>query len=56
MAKKDNRITFDLKCSICNEKNYSTKKNKANTEGKMELKKFCPRCNKTTIHKETAVK
>ena len=32
--------------------NYLTSKNKKNSEGKLEIKKFCPRCNKTTVHKE----
>ena len=32
--------------------NYLTSKNKKNTEGKLEVKKFCSRCNKTTAHKE----
>lgn len=56
MAKKDNRIIIDLKCSVCNEKNYSTRKNKINTTDKIKMKKFCPKCNKTTEHVETAVK
>ena len=56
MAKKEARITIDLKCSDCNEKNYSTKKNKTNTTDKIKMKKFCPKCKKSTIHTETAVK
>ena len=46
---RDNII---LKCTVCGEENYITSKNKKNTEGKLEIKKFCPRCNKTTSHKE----
>lgn len=56
MAKKENRIIIDLKCNVCNEKNYSTKKNKINTTDKIKMKKYCPKCNKTTIHNETVVK
>ncbi len=56
MAKKENRFTIDLKCEVCNEKNYSTVKNKVNTEGKIKIKKYCPRCRKSTIHNETVVK
>ena len=52
MAKKENRVTIGLKCEECNEINYSTKKNKINTTGKLELNKFCPKCNKRTLHKE----
>ena len=29
-----------------------TSKNKKNTDGKLEINKFCSRCNKTTAHKE----
>ena len=52
MAKKENREGVALQCTECKEINYLTSKNKKNTEGKLEMKKFCPRCNKTTAHKE----
>ena len=42
-----------LVCEICLSRNYTTKKNKLNTTTRMEIKKFCPRCNKHTVHKET---
>ncbi|MBP3504628.1 MAG: 50S ribosomal protein L33 [Bacilli bacterium] len=42
-----------LVCEICLSRNYTTKKNKLNTTERMEIKKFCPRCNKHTLHKET---
>ena len=29
-----------------------TEKNRRNTPERLELKKFCPHCNKSTIHKE----
>lgn len=56
MAKKDNRLMIHLKCSVCGELNHTTQKNKMNTEGKISIKKNCPKCNKTTIHNETAIK
>ena len=31
---------------------YSTQKNRRNNPERLELKKFCPHCNKPTIHKE----
>ena len=31
---------------------YTTDKNKRNMPEKMEIKKYCPRCNKMTVHKE----
>lgn len=53
MAKKgENRSHITLKCTVCNEKNYRTPKNKANTPGRIELQKYCPRCKKHTAHKE----
>ena len=41
-----------LACSDCKNRNYSTTKNKRNTQDKLELKKFCPSCRKHTAHKE----
>ena len=32
--------------------NYRTEKNKKNTTERLEVKKFCSRCKKTTVHKE----
>ncbi len=44
------RIT--LVCSICKEENYRTIKNKKNDPDRLEIKKYCSRCRKTTVHKE----
>ncbi|MCL5674288.1 MAG: 50S ribosomal protein L33 [Candidatus Omnitrophica bacterium] len=44
--------TILLSCSGCSDRNYSTIKNKKTTKEKLELKKFCPRCGKHTLHKE----
>lgn len=41
-----------LMCSECLSRNYSTSKNTSSSE-RLELKKFCPKCNKHTLHKET---
>ena len=55
-SKKGSVIKIGLKCSECGDINYSTTKNsKVNTE-KLELKKFCPRFNKHTVHKEVKLK
>ena len=43
-------ITF--KCSECGEENYIGTRNKRTHTEKMEIKKYCPRCNKVTLHKE----
>jgi large subunit ribosomal protein L33 len=46
------RDIITLQCGACKERNYSTTKNKKNTPGRLELKKFCRRCRKHTAHKE----
>lgn len=53
MAKKgEARERLTLKCTVCNEKNYRTEKNKRNTNERLELNKFCPKCGTHTAHKE----
>ena len=37
-------------------RNYTTTKNRRNTQGKLELKKYCPRCRTHTVHREARVK
>ncbi len=44
--------TVILACSECKSRNYSTTKNKKKQQ-KIELSKYCPKCNKHTLHKET---
>lgn len=44
--------TITLVCTECKHENYITKKNKKNHSERLELKKFCPNCNKSTPHKE----
>lgn len=53
MAKKgENRERIDLQCTECKEINYRTEKNKKNTTERLDMKKYCPKCRKTTEHKE----
>ena len=47
------REIVTLQCPVCKERNYSTTKNKKTTTGRLEFKKFCPRCRKHQAHKET---
>lgn len=47
------RTHITLACTECQERNYATSKNKKTNPDRIEIKKFCPRCNKTTVHKET---
>jgi len=53
MAKKENRIVVTLACTECKERNYTTEKNRKNDTGRMEIKKFCKRCQHHTLHRET---
>jgi large subunit ribosomal protein L33 len=47
------RINIQLQCTECKRKNYATTKNKKNTTGRIELKKYCPWDKKVTVHKES---
>jgi len=53
MAKKGAREFVGMICSVCKKQNYITERNKINIEKKLELKKFCNKCRKMTLHKET---
>ncbi|MBI2309319.1 50S ribosomal protein L33 [Candidatus Collierbacteria bacterium] len=54
MAKKGPRQILGLKCSVCGKFGYISEKNKTNTPKKLAIKKFCKRCRKHIIHKETS--
>ena len=41
-----------LACTECKHRNYTTTKNKRNTPGRLEKKKYCPFERKTTLHRE----
>jgi len=47
------RVKVLLACTECKRRNYSTMKNKKNTTGRLELKKYCPFDRKHTVHRET---
>ncbi len=53
MAKKDVRVVVHLACSECKERNYTTEKNRRNDSARLELNKYCRRCRKHTLHRET---
>jgi large subunit ribosomal protein L33 len=52
-AKKANRLTITLACTECKERTYATEKNRKNTQGRLEIMKYCPRCRKHQQHRET---
>jgi len=47
-----NRVTVSLVCSVCSSRNYKTTR-RPEKKGQLELRKFCPSCNKHTVHKES---
>ena len=52
-GKGEKRIGVTLECTECKRRNYITTKNRRNTPDRLELKKFCSRCGKQTVHRET---
>jgi large subunit ribosomal protein L33 len=53
MAKKAIRTHITLACTECKERNYVSQKNRRNDPSRLELNKFCPRCRKHQLHRET---
>jgi large subunit ribosomal protein L33 len=53
MAKKDVRQVIYLACTECKERNYTTEKNRRNDPNRLEFNKYCHRCQKHTLHRET---
>ena len=50
MAKDDKII---LACEVCLSRNYTTSKLRKGNGKRLELMKYCPKCGKKTLHKET---
>lgn len=42
-----------LICSECLSRNYTTTKKVESSTERLELNKFCPHCNRYTVHKES---
>lgn len=49
--KKEKRVI--LACVDCSERNYSTDKSQKLGSERLELKKYCKRCDAHTLHRET---
>lgn len=47
------RVNITLACTECGERNYISTKNKRTITERIELKKYCPRDKKHTLHRET---
>ena len=41
-----------LVCAVCSSRNYQTKR-PSQADKRLEIKKFCPKCNAHTLHKES---
>ena len=52
MARAENRPVIQLACTECKERTYSTEKNKKNDPNRIELRKYCPRDRRHTLHRE----
>ncbi len=48
------RVINMLQCTTCKSKNYYFASGKKK-ENKLEIKKFCPKCKKRTVHKSGKV-
>ncbi|HNX11274.1 MAG TPA: 50S ribosomal protein L33 [bacterium] len=48
---QDNMIK--LECTECKTVNYNSHKNKKLLKDRLEMNKYCPKCRKHTLHKET---
>ena len=46
------RVNINLECTECGERNYLTTKNKRNNPDRIEVKKYCPKLRKVTLHRE----
>ena len=51
MAK--NKVITHLMCTACKDRNYTQRIGKKRTIGSLNLKKFCSKCKKHHVHKET---
>ncbi|MES5844889.1 MULTISPECIES: 50S ribosomal protein L33 [unclassified Bacillus cereus group] len=47
------RVNITLACTECGDRNYISKKNKRNNAERIELKKYCKRDKKSSLHRET---
>ncbi len=54
MAKgKGDRLIVTFGCTECRERTYTSSKSRRNDPDRLELRKFCPRCRKHQLHRET---
>ncbi|MDR0832399.1 MAG: 50S ribosomal protein L33 [Bacillales bacterium] len=46
------RENISYRCTECNNENYIGEKDKKKHPERIEIKKYCKKCNKMTVHKE----
>ena len=47
------KIRATIICEECLSRNYTVDRNKLNNPNRIVIKKYCKKCNKHTVHKET---
>ena len=47
------RENIIMECTVCKGRNYFTTKNRRKHAERVEWKKYCPRCNRHQLHKES---
>ncbi|HEY9576035.1 MAG TPA: 50S ribosomal protein L33 [Pseudobacillus sp.] len=47
------RVTITLACTETGDRNYITTKNKRTNPERLELRKYCPRLRRYSLHRET---
>ncbi|MBN1669306.1 MAG: 50S ribosomal protein L33 [Anaerolineales bacterium] len=52
-SKKGIRPVITLACTECKERNYTSEKNRRNDPSRLEFNKYCRRCRRHTLHRET---
>jgi large subunit ribosomal protein L33 len=52
MAKAEARPVIQMACTECKVRTYATRKNKKNDPSRLELRKYCPRERRHTLHRE----
>jgi len=51
----DVRLKLQLECTECKRRNYTTHKNRRNTQAKLELMKYCRWDRRHTLHREVRI-
>ncbi|WP_281244471.1 50S ribosomal protein L33 [Halobacillus alkaliphilus] len=53
MRRERMRNKVVLACTECQSRNYSSYTNRSNQSNRLEVRKFCKKCGKHTLHRET---